>query len=50
MERNQVGQVGISWQSSYRLENKVHGERKCDGVPDLTQNLRIDYSIFGTAY
>jgi hypothetical protein len=27
-----------------------NGERKRDDVPDLSNNVRVDYSIFGTTY
>ena len=50
MLRNKDDQIGLLYQSFNRFEHYVHGERKRDGVPDLTQNLRIDYSIFGTTY
>ena len=29
---------------------RAHGESKRDDVPDLSNNVLIDYSIFGTAY
>ncbi len=50
MLRNKDDQLGLVYQSFNRFEHYLHGERKRDGVPDLTQNLRIDYSIFGTTY
>lgn len=40
-------QLGLLYMSLNRTEHYLHGERKRDDVPDLTGNLRIDYSIFG---
>ncbi len=40
-------QIGLLYMSLNRREHYPHGERKQDNVPDLTNNLRIDYSIFG---
>ena len=50
MKKNKDDQVGILYQSFNRFEHYPHGERKKDDVPDLSNNLRIDYSIFGTKY
>lgn len=47
---NTDDQVGLLYQSFNRFEHYPHGERKRDDVPDLSNNLRIDYSIFGTTY
>ena len=43
-------QIGLAYQSFNRFEHYLHGERKRDDVPDLSNNVRIDYSIFGTSY
>jgi hypothetical protein len=43
-------QVGVAYQSFNKFEHYPHGERKRDDVPDLSNNLRIDYSIFGITY
>jgi len=50
MMKNKDDQVGLAYQSFNRFEHYPHGERKRDDVPDLSNNLRIDYSIFGTEY
>lgn len=38
--------IGILYMSLNRQEHFLHGERKKDDVPDLTNNMLIDYSIF----
>lgn len=38
--------IGILYMSLNRQEHYPFGERKKDGVPDLTNNMLIDYSIF----
>jgi hypothetical protein len=43
-------QIGVLYQSFNRFEHYPHGERKRDDVPDLSNNLLVDYSIFGTEY
>lgn len=50
MIANKDDQVGLAYQSFNRFEHYPHGERKRDNVPDLSNNVRIDYSIFGTQY
>jgi len=50
MLRNQNDRIGVVHQSLNRFEHYPYGERKRDDVPDLSGNLRIDYSIFGTTY
>jgi hypothetical protein len=50
MIENKDDQVGLAYQSFNKFEHYPHGERKKDDVPDLSNNLRIDYSIFGTTY
>jgi hypothetical protein len=47
---NKDDQIGLAYQSFNRFEHYLHGERKRDDVPDLSGNVRIDYSIFGTSY
>lgn len=39
--------LGLVYQSWNRREHYLHGERKKDDQPDLTGNIRYDYSIFG---
>jgi hypothetical protein len=43
-------QVGLAYQSFNRFEHYPKGRRKKNDVPDLSNNVRIDYSIFGTKY
>jgi hypothetical protein len=50
MIKNKDDQIGLAYQSFNRFEHYPHGERKRDDVPDLSNNVRIDYSIFGTTY
>ncbi|WP_319779040.1 hypothetical protein [Maridesulfovibrio sp.] len=50
MLNNKDDQIGLAYQSFNRFEHYPHGERKRDGVPDLSGNVFIDYSIFGTTY
>ena len=50
MIENKDDQIGLAYQSFNRFEHYPHGERKRDDVPDLSNNIRIDYSIFGTKY
>jgi hypothetical protein len=48
--RDRDDQIGIIYQSFNRFEHYPHGERKRDDVPDLSNNMLVDYTIFGTAY
>jgi hypothetical protein len=48
--RNRDDQVGLYSLSLNRMEHYPNGERKRDDVPDLTNNVRVDYSIFSTTY
>jgi hypothetical protein len=48
--RDRDDQIGILYQSFNRFEHYPHGERKRDDVPDLSNNMLVDYSIFGTVY
>lgn len=50
MMRDRDDQIGILYQSFNKFEHYPHGERKRDDVPDLSNNMLIDYSIFGTEY
>jgi hypothetical protein len=50
MIKNKDDQIGLAYQSFNRFEHYPHGERKRDDVPDLSNNVRMAYSIFGTAY
>jgi hypothetical protein len=43
---NNDDMIGILYTSLNRQEHYLHGERKKDDVPDLTNNMLIDYSIF----
>jgi len=44
---NQDDMIGILYTSLNRHEHYPYGERKRDGIPDLTNNMFVDYSIFG---
>lgn len=46
LKKNGDDQLGILYMSLNRKEHYLYGERKRDGIPDLTGNLRVDYSIF----
>jgi len=50
MIKNKYDQVGVYYLSLNRMEHYPHGERKRDDVQDLSNNLLVDYSIFGTTY
>ena len=50
MIENKDDQIGLAYQSFNKFEHYPYGERKRDGVPDLSNNVFIDYSIFGTTY
>ena len=39
-------ELGLIYMSLNRAEHYAHGERKVDGVVDLTNNMTFDYSIF----
>ncbi len=45
--KNQDDMIGIVYMSLNRWEHYPFGERKKDDVPDMTNNMLIDYSIFG---
>lgn len=47
LKKNGDDMIGITYMSLDRWEHYPHGERKSDGVPDLSGNMLIDYSIFG---
>ncbi|GEM_PF-672451 len=46
-KKNKDDQVGLLYLSLNRPEHYPFGERKRDDVPDLTQNILVDYSLFG---
>lgn len=50
MIKNKDDQIGVSYLSFNKFEHYPHGLRKRDDVPDLSGNVFIDYSIFGTTY
>lgn len=47
MKNNKDDMVGLLNMSLNRWEHYPNGERNSEGVPDLTGNMLIDYSIFG---
>lgn len=46
MARTGDKQLGLVYMSLDRVQHYPHGERKSDGVVDLTNNMTFDYSIF----
>lgn len=46
-KKNKDDQIGLVYMSLNRHEHYPHLERKKDSVPDLTNNMTVDYSIFG---
>ncbi len=46
-KQNKDDLIGILYTSLNRRQHYPHGERKRDRVPDLTNNMFIDYSLFG---
>ncbi len=47
LKNNKDDLIGILYMSLNRREHYPHLERKRDEVWDLTNNMRVDYSIFG---
>ncbi len=45
--KNKDDMIGIIYMSLNRWEHYPFGERKKDDIPDMTNNMLIDYSIFG---
>ncbi len=45
--KNKDDMIGIIYMSLNRWEHYPFGERKRDNVPDMTNNMLVDYSIFG---
>ena len=45
--QNKDDMIGIIYMSFNRWEHYPFGERKKDDVPDMTNNMLVDYSIFG---
>lgn len=47
IENNDDDLIGNLMMSLNRTEHYPHGERKKDGVIDITGNMEVDYSLFG---
>lgn len=47
MKDNKDDMIGILYMSLNKREHYPHCERKKDNIPDLTNNMYVDYSIFG---
>ncbi len=47
VKENKDDLIGILYTSLNRKEHYPHGERKKEKVNDLTNNMQIDYSLFG---
>jgi len=47
MKKNKDDLIGILYMSLNRIEHYPHCFRKRDDVPDLTQNMFVDYVLFG---
>jgi hypothetical protein len=47
MKNNKDDMVGLINMSLNRWEHYPNGERKSEGISDLTGNMLVDYSIFG---
>ncbi len=47
---NRDDQVGLYYLSLNRMEHNPNGQCKRDDVPDLSNNVQVNYSIFGTTY
>ena len=45
--QNKDDMIGIIYMSLNRWEHYPFGERKKDDIPDMTNNMLIDYSVFG---
>ncbi len=45
--KNKDDLIGVLYTSLNRREHYQHGERKRNDIPDLTNNMFIDYSMFG---
>ncbi len=50
MANNKDDQVGLFYTSLNRFQHYVNGERKKDNVPGVNDNIKIDYTVFGTRY
>ena len=46
LKNNPDDQLGLLYMSLNKQEHYRYGERKRDGIPDLSGNIRVDYSIF----
>lgn len=47
LKKNKDDMIGLLYMSLDKWEHYPHGERKSDGVSDLSGNMLVDYSIFG---
>ncbi|MCU0567695.1 MAG: hypothetical protein MUF49_13990 [Oculatellaceae cyanobacterium Prado106] len=47
LENNTNDLIGVLYMSLNRREHYPHGERKKDNVGDLSNNMWVDYSLFG---
>lgn len=45
--KNKDDLIGVLYTSLNRREHYQHGERKRNNIPDLTNNMFVDYSMFG---
>lgn len=45
--KNKDDLIGVLYTSLNRREHYHHGERKRNNIPDLTNNMFVDYSMFG---
>ncbi len=45
--KNKDDLIGVLYTSLNRREHYQHGERKKNNIPDLTNNMFVDYSMFG---
>lgn len=46
LKNNPDDQPGLLYMSLNKQEHYRYGERKRDGIPVLSGNIRVDYSIF----
>ncbi len=45
--KNEDDMIGILYMSLDRIQHYPHGIRNRSGIPDITNNMLVDYSIFG---
>lgn len=48
LKQNKDELAGLLYMSLNQHEHYLHGERKRDKINDLTGNMQVDYSLFGT--